>query len=93
MLIEFFFALKDARLPVSIREFLVLLEALRKDIIAPSLDEFYFLARTTLVKDEAYYDKFDQAFGKHFRVQTARTVGDYSINSLPPSRKYLKFRL
>ena len=70
MLIDFFFALKDAKLPVSIREFLVLLEALHKGIIAPSLDEFYFLARTTLVKDEAYYDKFDQAFGRHFKGAT-----------------------
>ncbi|RXZ38470.1 hypothetical protein D9O50_02760 [Oxalobacteraceae bacterium CAVE-383] len=67
MLIDFFFALKDGRLPVSIREFLVLLEALRKNVIEPSLDNFYFLARTTLVKDEAYYDKFDQAFGRYFK--------------------------
>ncbi|HWZ46840.1 MAG TPA: hypothetical protein VNX00_01305 [Herbaspirillum sp.] len=72
MLIDFFFTLKDAKLPVSIREFLVLLEALQKEVIAPSLDNFsldnfYFLARTTLVKDEAYYDKFDQAFGLYFK--------------------------
>ncbi|QAU33911.1 VWA domain-containing protein [Janthinobacterium sp. 17J80-10] len=67
MLIDFFFTLKDARVPVSIREFLVLLEALQKGVIAPSLDDFYFLARTTLVKDEAHYDKFDQAFGLYFK--------------------------
>src|ERR1700693_2428732 len=72
MLIDFFFTLKDAKLPVSIREFLVLLEALQKEVIAPSLDNFsldnfYFLARTTLVKDEAYYDKFYQAFGLYFK--------------------------
>ena len=67
MLIDFFFTLKDAKLPVSIKEFLILLEALQKDVIAPSLDNFYFLARTTLVKDEAHYDKFDQAFGLYFK--------------------------
>jgi uncharacterized protein with von Willebrand factor type A (vWA) domain len=67
MLIDFFFTLKDAKLPVSIREFLVLLEALQKNVIEPSLDNFYFLARTTLIKDEAYYDKFDQAFGRYFK--------------------------
>ncbi len=67
MLIDFFFTLKDAKLPVSIKEFLVLLEALQKGVIAPSLDDFYFLARTTLVKDEAHYDKFDQAFGRYFK--------------------------
>jgi uncharacterized protein with von Willebrand factor type A (vWA) domain len=67
MLIDFFFTLKDARIPVSIKEFLVLLEALQKNVIGPSLDDFYFLSRTMLVKDEAHYDKFDKAFGLYFR--------------------------
>lgn len=67
MLIDFFFKLKDARIPVSIKEFLLLLEALQKQLIAPSLDEFYYLARLTLVKDESHYDKFDQAFGSYFK--------------------------
>jgi uncharacterized protein with von Willebrand factor type A (vWA) domain len=71
MLIDFFFALKDARLPVSIKEFLILLEALQKNVIAPSLDDFYFLARITLIKDEANYDKFDQAFGLYFKGMEA----------------------
>ena len=66
MLIDFFFALKSAKIPVSIKEFLVLLEALEKQVIAPSLDEFYYLSRITLVKDEANFDKFDQAFGVYF---------------------------
>jgi len=66
MLIDFFFTLKDAKIPVSIKEFLMLLEALDKQVIAPSLDEFYYLARTTLVKDEANFDKFDKAFGYYF---------------------------
>ena len=66
MLIDFFFTLKDAKVPVSIKEFLILLEGLQKQVIAPSLDEFYFLARTTLVKDEAHFDKFDKAFGHYF---------------------------
>ncbi|HJV52699.1 MAG TPA: VWA domain-containing protein [Noviherbaspirillum sp.] len=67
MLIDFFFTLKDAKIPVSIKEFLILLEAMQKNVISPSLDDFYFLARTTLVKDEAHYDKFDKAFGLYFR--------------------------
>ena len=66
MLVDFFFALKDAKIPVSIKEFLILLEALQKQVIGNALDEFYYLARTTLVKDEAHYDKFDQAFGLYF---------------------------
>ncbi|MGS0742693.1 vWA domain-containing protein [Glaciimonas sp. GG7] len=71
MLIDFFYTLKDAKIPVSIKEFLILLEALQKQVIAPSLDNFYYLARITLVKDEAHFDKFDQAFGRYFKgIQT-----------------------
>jgi uncharacterized protein with von Willebrand factor type A (vWA) domain len=67
MLIDFFFALRAARVPVSIKEFLTLLEALEKSVIAPSLDEFYYLARLVMVKDEAHFDKFDRAFGSYFK--------------------------
>ncbi len=67
MLIDFFYTLKDAKIPVSIKEFLLLLEALQKNVINNSLDEFYYLSRITLVKDEAHFDKFDQAFGKYFK--------------------------
>ncbi len=67
MLIGFFFALKDAGIPVSINEFLVLLEALQNKIAATSIDDFYFLARLIMVKDEACFDKFDQAFGRYFK--------------------------
>jgi len=67
VLIDFFFTLKDARIPVSIKEFLVLLEALEKEVISLSFDDFYYLARLTLVKDEANFDKFDRAFGLYFK--------------------------
>jgi hypothetical protein len=67
MLIDFFFTLKDAGIPVSIKEFLVLLEALQKGVAQHSLDDFYYLARLTLVKDEAHFDKFDRAFGLYFK--------------------------
>ena len=66
MLIDFFYTLKDARIPVSIKEFLTLLEALERQVIDMSLDDFYYLARLTLVKDEAHFDKFDRAFGQYF---------------------------
>lgn len=66
MLINFFFALKDAGIPVSIKELLLLLEALTRDLAFGSIDEFYYLARTCLVKDEKYYDRFDRAFGAYF---------------------------
>jgi uncharacterized protein with von Willebrand factor type A (vWA) domain len=66
MLINFFYHLRASRLPVSINELLTLLAALKRDVIGPSIDEFYFLSRATLVKDEANYDKFDRAFGEFF---------------------------
>ena len=66
MLIDFFYTLRAAKLPVSVKEYLTLLEALQRQVIAPSLDEFYYLARLSLVKDEKHYDKFDQAFGAYF---------------------------
>jgi hypothetical protein len=67
MLIDFFFTLKDAKIPVTIKEFLMLLEAMQKNVIGNSLDDFYYLSRTTLVKDEAHFDKFDKAFGMYFK--------------------------
>ena len=66
MLIDFFFALKQARVPVSIKEFLILLEGLKRNVIEPSLDDFYYFSRTALVKDEQHFDKFDKAFGAYF---------------------------
>ena len=52
---------------MSIKEFLNLLEALQADLIGMSFDDFYYLARLTLVKDEAHFDKFDPAFGLYFK--------------------------
>jgi uncharacterized protein with von Willebrand factor type A (vWA) domain len=71
MLIDFFYTLRAAKLPVSIREFLTLLEALQAGVIdddgGPSVDKFYYLARTALVKDEVQFDKFDRAFSAYFK--------------------------
>jgi uncharacterized protein with von Willebrand factor type A (vWA) domain len=67
MLTGFFLKLKAAKLPVSIKEYLTLLEAMQKKVIGPSIDEFYYLSRAALVKDEANFDKFDQVFAQHFK--------------------------
>jgi uncharacterized protein with von Willebrand factor type A (vWA) domain len=67
MLSGFFVKLKDHKIPVSIKEWLTLLEALQKDVISPSIDQFYYLSRTALVKDENNFDKFDRAFGEYFQ--------------------------
>ena len=70
MLIDFFFHLRAAKLKVSINELLTLLEALKRGVIGPSIDDFYHLSRTTLVKDETQFDKFDRAFGEYFKGVT-----------------------
>ncbi len=67
MLIDFFLHLRHAKLPVSIKEYLLLLEAMREHVIGPSIDEFYHLSRAALVKDERNFDKFDRAFGAYFK--------------------------
>src|SRR5216117_3146761 len=67
MLSGFFVKLKDHKIPVSIKEWLTLLEAMQKDVISPSIDEFYTLSRMILVKDEQNFDKFDRAFGEYFK--------------------------
>ena len=67
MLTGFFLHLKSFRLPVSTREFLTLLEALDRRVVSGSLDDFYVLARTCLVKDEQHFDRFDVAFGSYFK--------------------------
>jgi uncharacterized protein with von Willebrand factor type A (vWA) domain len=75
MLINFFYTLRAARLPVSVKEFLTLLEALKAGVIddsaeggaGPTVERFYVLARTTLVKDESHFDRFDRAFSAYFK--------------------------
>ncbi len=67
MLIDFFLKLKSHKLPVSIKEYLTLLEAMDKKVIGQSVDEFYYLSRTALVKDEANFDKFDRAFAEFWQ--------------------------
>ena len=83
MLIDFFYTLRAAKLPVSVKEFLTLLEALKLGVVGPKvsptdgedaadtpsgykIEDFYFLSRATLVKDEKHYDKFDKAFSAYF---------------------------
>lgn len=67
MLLQFFTALREARVPVSLREYLVLLGALERDLADKRVEEFYFLARTALVKDEGHLDRFDRVFGSVFK--------------------------
>jgi len=66
MLLDFFYHLRSQKLPVSVKEYLTLLEALSKPLMAPTLDDFYHLSRLVLVKDESLFDRYDRAFALYF---------------------------
>jgi uncharacterized protein with von Willebrand factor type A (vWA) domain len=67
MFLNLFTELRAAKVPVSLREYLSLLEALDQDLADKSVEEFYYLSRACLVKDERHFDKFDQVFGHVFK--------------------------
>jgi len=67
MLLNFFYGLRKAGLPVSINELLTLLETLKQHVAFGSIDDFYYLSRACMVKDETNYDKFDRAFALYFK--------------------------
>lgn len=66
MLLNLFNEMRAAKVPVSLRELLDLIDALKQRVVFADMDEFYFLARTILVKDERHFDKFDRAFSAYF---------------------------
>jgi uncharacterized protein with von Willebrand factor type A (vWA) domain len=63
----FFQALRDAGVPVSLREYLGFLEAMQAGLVSHDAEGFYWLARLAMVKDERHIDRFDQAFARAFR--------------------------
>src|ERR1700730_6265908 len=67
MFLTFFTALKDAQVPVTLREYLTLMEALDQDLAGTSVEDFYYLSRACLVKDERNLDRFDRVFGSTFK--------------------------
>jgi hypothetical protein len=87
--VDFFYELKDAKVPVSIREYLMLLEAMQSGVCGANVDDFYYLARASLVKDEKYFDKFDTVFGAYFqglmkdsRVLFAETIPEQWLRAM-----------
>ena len=66
MLLDFFYHLRRSGLPVSVQEYLTLLETLRTDVMQPSVDDFYHAARMALVKDESLFDRYDRAFAAFY---------------------------
>ncbi|GGD08699.1 VWA domain-containing protein [Pyruvatibacter mobilis] len=81
MFVNFFHELKTAGLPVSLREYLTLLEAMDADVIDRQVEDFYFLSRSALVKDEKNLDKFDQVFGHVFKG--LESLGDGEVAEIP----------
>ena len=67
MFVAFFHELKAAGVPVTLREYLTLMEAMEQDLAGRRVEDFYYLARTALVKDERNLDKFDRVFGHVFK--------------------------
>ncbi len=90
MLVEFFHKLRGSGVPVSVTEFLTLHEALARGVAAVSVEQFYFLARATLVKDERHFDRFDRIFGAHFNGLEAlfeEVVGEIPLEWLLRQRE------
>src|SRR3569832_2901296 len=67
MFVNFFHELKDAGIPVTLREYLTLMQALEAELASRRVEDFYYLARAALVKDERNLDKFDRVFGHVFK--------------------------
>jgi len=82
MLVKFFFELRKGGVPVTLTEFLTLLEGLRAGVAWASAQDFYFLARITLVKDERHYDRFDRVFAEIFNG--AEKLFDEIVATVPP---------
>lgn len=81
MFIDFFLLLKGHGLPVTLKEFLVLLEAIQKGLGQYSVEEFYRLSRTILIKRQQHLDKFDQLFGYYF--QGMELIPDEVFRDIP----------
>ena len=75
MLINLFHTVRSSGVPCTLRELLDLLGALEKNLAFANMEDFYFLSRTTLVKDEKNYDKFDRAFEIYFKgIETLEDI-------------------
>ena len=81
MYVTFFNALKSAGVPVTLREYLTLMEAMNRDIAGRRVEDFYFLSRAALVKDERHLDKFDRVFGRVFKG--LELLGDDGFVEIP----------
>lgn len=80
MFINFFYELKNEGIPVSLNEWLVLMEALAKDLAFSSMTGFYYLARAILIKSETHFDRYDIVFSRYFKgVETPEDILEEAI--------------
>ena len=89
MFIPFFLELKAAKVPVSLREYLSLLEGMEAGLVTYDVEGFYFLARAALVKDERHIDRFDQVFAHVFRGLEA-VSGEQGIDPMALPEEWLR---
>jgi uncharacterized protein with von Willebrand factor type A (vWA) domain len=81
VLLRFFTELREAKAPVTLKEWLALMEAMDRGVSGRSVDAFYHLSRAVLIKDEKHYDRFDRVFGQVFKG--VETVGDDLLADVP----------
>lgn len=80
MFLDFFLLLRNQKIPVTLKEYLDLLGALDKEVVYYNIDDFYFLSRTILVKNEKYLDTFDALFGAYFKgIEQIKSADIYDI--------------
>ena len=90
MFLNLFFKLKEAKVPVSLREHLTLLEAMDKGLVIYDVEEFYFLARAALIKDERHLDRFDQVFAQVFKGLEAVSGTPEGIETMDLPEEWLR---
>ena len=89
MFLDFFLKLKDSKIPVTLNEFLSFLSVLDLEFVQYDVNKFYYLARTSLVKDEKLFDKFDLIFGEYFKSIEKVEIDDI-FKSVEIPKEWLK---
>lgn len=90
MFTQFFLTLKQARIPVSLREYLMLLEGMQAGLVTYDIEGFYHLARAALVKDERHLDRFDQVFAEIFKGVEAVGGAGEAVEEQPIPEEWLR---